>query len=117
MRLNLTVPAQSGEVVACHLDDCATAPLPTAATPGNDVGLSFEPGPVSGSLHTRADGSLQLVVSWADRGREGDRYTLTARDAAGTALASLDVAVTFPQADVSSGACAMCYTAEVGDPP
>ena len=118
IRLNLAAPPQSGDqVVACHLDACVTAPRPAAAAPSDDAALLFEPGPVSGSLHTRADGSLQLVVSWVDPDPEGDRYMLTVRDAAGTALASVEATATFPQADVSSGACALCYTAELGDPP
>lgn len=118
LRLNLPTTGSGGEaeVVACHLDACATAPLPAAAAAGDSAPLLFEPGPVSGSLHTRADGSLQLVVTFGDEVRDGDRLTLTVRDAAGTEVASLDLTATFPQASMTSGGCVMCHAWQFGDP-
>jgi hypothetical protein len=104
------------QVVACHLDTCASAPLPGPAAPGYGSALAFPGGgDVNGSLVTRADGSLQLVVNWFVAG-QGDRYTLTVTDATGTQVASLDVTATFPVASVSSGACPMCFTLQLGDP-
>jgi hypothetical protein len=116
LRLNLPVTAQAGdEVTACHLATCVTATLPAAAAPGNTADLSFSLSDVQGMLVTRADGSLQLRVSWWAAAQR-DRYTLTVRDAAGTELASLDDTAIFPVASLSSGACPMCVSVELGDP-
>jgi hypothetical protein len=116
IRLNLPPSAPEGsEVVACHLDACATATLPAVAAPGYGAKLSLSRTDVSGSLVTRADGSLQLVVYW-EVAMDGDRYTLVVRDGAGAELASLDETATFPRASLKSGACPMCGGTTLGDP-
>jgi len=115
IRLNLPAAASGATVVACHLDVCATATLPAAAAPGSSAELSFPLSDVRGSLVTRADGSLRLVVEWW-AAANGDRYTLAVTDAAGAELASLDETAIFPAASVSSGACHLCPGTTLGDP-
>jgi len=116
IRLNLPAAADNGAtVVACHVDVCATATLPAPAAPGAAADLSFARTDVDGSLVTRADGSLQLVVNWVI-GSNGDRYTLVVRDGAGAELASLDETVIFPAAALREGACLLCSSARLGDP-
>jgi hypothetical protein len=116
IRLNLPAAASSGAtVVACHVADCATATLPAAAAPGSGADLSFSRADVEGSLVTRADGSLQLVVRLVDVSRD-DRVTIVVSDPAGVELASLDEMVSFPAVSLSSGACLPCPTAHLGDP-
>ena len=118
LRLDLPATVQLGdEVVACHLDTCATAQLLAPSSPDSYAVLSFPTGNnLSGYVKTRADGSLQLLVSWGTPPAQGDRYTLTVSDGSGTAIASLDVTATIPQASMSSGGCPMCFTLYLGDP-
>jgi hypothetical protein len=118
LRLDLPATVQLGnEVVACHLDTCATAHLLASGTPDSYADLSFSTGDsVTGWVKKRADGSLQLMVSWVVPPAQGDRYTLTVSDAAGAELASLDVTATLPSASMSSGGCPMCVTLYLGDP-
>jgi hypothetical protein len=116
IRLNLPPAASGGAtVVACHVDACAMATLPAPGAFGSDVALSFPHANVGGSLITRKDGSLQLVVNWTE-GRTGDRYTLVVSDAAGTELASLDEVAMFPVASLKNGACLPCGRTTLGDP-
>lgn len=118
IRLDLPATVQLGnEVVACHLDTCATAHLLAPRTPDYYADLSFPTvNNVTGYVKTRADGSLQLLVSWGTPPAQGDRYTLTVSDGAGTELAALDVTATLPSASMSSGGCPMCFTLYLGDP-
>ena len=115
-RLNLPPTAASGAtVVACRLDACATATWPAAAALDSAIDLSFAQADVAGSLVTRKDGSLQLVVNWAV-GSNGNRYTLVVSDSAGAELASLEETAIFPVASLSSGACRLCGGTTLGNP-
>ena len=117
MRLNLPPEAADTRptVVACQVDVCETTTLPVAAAPGSSADLSFQRADVDGSLVTRADGSLQLVVKWTV-GMTGDRFRVDVTAAPGVELAALDAPVTFPVASLKSGACLPCSSVTLGDP-
>jgi len=118
MRLNLPPEAADTKptVVACHVDVCETTTLPVAAAPGSSVDLSFQRTDVYGSLVTRTDGSLQLVVNWTV-GMTGDRFRVDVWAAPGVELAAVDAPVTFPVASLKSGACLPCSSVMLGSPP
>ena len=102
--------------MACHVDDCATATLPPRQRPVPPSPCRFQRADVSGSLVTRADGSLRLVVNWIMVGSDGRSLHVVVSDAAGAELASLDETAIFPVASMSSGACLLCPALTLGDP-
>jgi hypothetical protein len=111
-RLNLPGPTQAGAaVVACHDQECATAPLP--ANPGS---LLFDRTEVVGTLIARADGSRQVAVGWFV-GKDGDRFSVGVSDVGGGQLVSIEATPRFPPATTSDGCPNNCASVEFGDPP
>ena len=103
-------------MVACHDAACATATLPGPADDSYVVPLLFSSTDTVGNRITRLDGSLQVAVGWFV-GKDGDRYTVVARDSAGVELGSTEVTAEFPPATTSNGCPNYCASVTFGDQP
>jgi hypothetical protein len=112
-RLNLpAMTAEGDEVVACHDDVCARAPLPVDPGP-----LLFDRTDVAGDLETYSNGSRRLLVGWFV-GKDGDRFSVVANDPAGGQIASVEATPDFPSATTSEDGCpVLCQSVVFGDPP
>jgi hypothetical protein len=110
--LNLPTETPAGaEVVACHDDVCARAPLPTNPGP-----LLFDRTDVAGDLETYGNGSRRVVVGWFV-GKDGDRFSVVVNDAAGGQLASIEATPDFPPPTATDGCPTLCQSVAFGDVP